>query len=469
MDADQCAKVKVPLDYAQPAGEQIDLVVGRIRATNQAMRIGSLFMNPGGPGAPGVTGGFIDGMRQALSPQVRARFDLVSWDPRGVPSSTAVDCKATPTISTIQRTYEDSPATPDKDKLRAAYQGWVSQCNRNTAKMMPFVSTEATTSDLEILRRAVGDAKLSYVGFSAGTLIGLRYLLRYPERTRALVVDGVDTVWREDIQPAETELAVDHALSAFLDWCAQARVTDCPFGRGQGMIPAAAYDALVRALKTRPLTTTMTGRTLNYVQFQFGVQTFLYDELAWPDLATALESARRGDGTAMLQSADDYLGPDDSRQDPFFVILCTDFDPVTEAQVEVVATRLQNARFALPYANLACVGWSQSNRTPKGGTPGAIPPVVLIGSTGDPATPYRWATSTAARLPGSVLLTSVAFTHTAYALADRCIDGPVDAYLIDGTVPRPGIRCVGPPPGAMPLAFAPDTTAARPRVWHRGR
>ena len=183
-DLDDCARVKVPLDYARPDGEQIELFVARVRASNPARRIGSLFFNPGGPGEPGASDGTLINQAEDASEEIRARFDLVSWDPRGVPASNAVDCQAMPSLVEIDKLF-DLTETTQKEALTAAYKTWVDTCKAN-GKLLPVAGYDSTVSDLEILRRAVGDARLSFVGFSYGTTIGLQYLMRYPDRVRAM-------------------------------------------------------------------------------------------------------------------------------------------------------------------------------------------------------------------------------------------------------------------------------------------
>jgi pimeloyl-ACP methyl ester carboxylesterase len=242
----------VPLDYADPGGRQIELFVARVRATDPGRKIGSLFTNPGGPGAGGVSGGFLAGLSSVLRPEMQARFDLVSWDPRGVPDSEAVDCKAMPTIEALAAGYDHSPGTSDRDTLVAAYARWVEQCKASAGDFLPFIGTSSTVSDLELLRRAVGDATLTYLGLSYGTAIGLQYYLRYPRRVRALVPDGVEPIWPEDIGDADQDQAFDAALTAFFDWCGRAAARDCPFARATAS-KAAAFDALEMAVAARPV------------------------------------------------------------------------------------------------------------------------------------------------------------------------------------------------------------------------
>jgi pimeloyl-ACP methyl ester carboxylesterase len=449
-DLDDCARLKVPLDYARPDGEQIELLVARMRASDPGRRIGTLFANPGGPGEPGVSGDFLSALADGLSTEIRARFDVVSWDPRGVAASTAVDCMAMPSLPEIQRSHDLSAGTTQKDALTAAYRGWVESCKAKS-KLLPFVGTSATVFDLELLRRAVGDAKLTFVGFSYGTRIGLHYLLRFPERVRALVLDAVDAVWPEHFQETDQDQAFDVALNAFFEWCGRASEVDCPFAR-ENPDRAAAFDALVAAIKVNPVPAPrFPGQSVTATLLPWSVAFYLYGEGGWPYLGAALERARMGVGNRLFEAAELYLGPIGPAQDAANAIDCGDRDPVTAAMVEAHAQKVASSRIAVPYDRMSCVGWPVANLTPRPGpVPATIPPVVLVGSTGDPAAPYSWATAAAGKLPGSTLITAVAYDHTSYGYGVPCIDGPVDAYLLQGTIPAAGIRCEFPDPVMEP-------------------
>jgi pimeloyl-ACP methyl ester carboxylesterase len=448
-DLDDCARLTVPLDYARPDGEKVELLVARMRARDPARRIGSLFLNPGGRGQPGVSSGFLSAQASSLTPEIRARFDLLSWDPRGAGASTALDCMATPSLIEIQRTHDLSPGTTQKDALTAAYRTWVDTCQAKS-RLLPFVSTRAAVSDLEILRRAVGDAKLSFVGASQGTRIGAHYLLRFPERVRALVLDGVDSIWPEDAQDADQDLAVEAALNAFFEWCGRASAVDCPFAR-ESADRAAAYDALVAAIKANPLPAPrFPGQSVTATLLPWSMRLYLYNEGSWPFLGDALERARMGQGNRLFEAAELLLGPIGPGQDIASAIECSDGRPVTATRVQEHAQKVAASRIAVPYARMSCVGWPVADLTPRPDAVSSPPPVVLIGHTGDPVTPYRWATAAAGRLPGSTLMTAVAHDHISYGYGEPCIDGPVNAYLLQGTPPAAGIRCEFPDPTLQP-------------------
>ena len=446
LNLDDCARVKVPLDYGQPSGEQLELVVARLRALDPARRIGSLLIVPGGPGLGAVTEGDLAYWAADFSPEIRARFDLVSWDPRGNPTSPAIDCKATPSLPEIDLTYDLSPQTTQKEALVAAYRGWVESCKTNNPKLLPFIGTDATVSDLEILRRAVGDAKLTLIGFSYGTTVGLHYLLRYPERVRTMVLESVEDVWAPSVTSIDSDLEYEAALEAFFEWCGRAAAVDCPFDLDNPN-KAAAYDALVETIRVTPVAAPrFPGKSVNVAMMRWGVGWYLDQEFSWPYLGAALERARMGVGNRLYEASVLAVGEPGPVEDPSISITCGDGDPVTVSQLDEMAAKLAKTRIAVPYAVTACVGWPVANLLRKpAAVPPQIPPVVLLAGTG-----HKWATSVAARLPGSTVLTTVAYNHGLYLNDDACIDGPVDAYLLEGKIPAEGIRCERPDPTAPP-------------------
>jgi pimeloyl-ACP methyl ester carboxylesterase len=394
---------------------------------------------------------------------MQARFDVVSWDPRGVPLSDAVDCQARPAVDELEAKYDHSPGTPDRDTLVAAYARWVEQCKAGAGDLLPFVGTSATVSDLEVLRRAVGDPKLSYLGLSYGSDIGLHYYLRYPERVRAVVVDGVESIWPDDIGDADQDRSFDAALTAFFDWCGRAAARDCPFARATAS-KAAAFDALEMALAAKPVPAG-NGRTLNVALFKWGVSNYLYQQGSWPALAASLEAARTGNGATLVATALDYLSGGGFGQDPSYAIDCGDHGPVSLKDVDDYAAQLAGLRIVLPYARLSCVGWPVTHLTVPPPIPGGpLPPILLVGTAGDPATPYKWATAVKARLSNATLLTSEGYTHTAYTSGRACIVNPVDAFFLAGTVPAAGIRCpVNEPTAALKSTLASGPVGLHPR------
>jgi pimeloyl-ACP methyl ester carboxylesterase len=456
---DDCGTVNVPLDYLHPDGEQITLRLGRLKAKDPKGRIGSVLMNPGGPGESGLQ--FLLAFAPDFTQELRTHFDLVAWDPRGVPESTAVDCKATPSMPEIELTYDTTAKTAQKDVVKQVYKTWVSQCRTNS-RLLPFVSTDDTVSDLELLRAALGDAKLSYVGFSYGTAIGQHYLLRYPDRVRAMVLDGVDTLFPVEGNVQQVD-GFEGALAGFMNWCAGATAKQCPFARDTPN-RIEAFDALFEALRTKPVAIG-NGKQLTFAAAQFGVLGHLYAQAEWPELAAALEEARLGKGDRLYGAGASFVGPPGPAEDPFLSILCADGGGYTEADVDRWAGS-SKGRFSSPYGAMVCVGWPVANLTRDPVVPPMLPPVVLVGTTGDPATPYAWAVSAAKHLPGSVLLTSKSFTHTAYLYGDPCIDKPVDDYLVTGTLPPAGIACTPPEANALPagtVALERRAPRLRPR------
>ena len=443
----QCAHLRVPLDESTPAGPTISLALVRLPASGPGPRIGSLLVNPGGPGASGVQ--FVEQSATTLPAAIRARFDIVGWDPRGVGGSAPVEC-----TSNLDAYYDldFSPRTAAaRQALDAGVQSLVNQCAARDGAELPYLSSERTAGDMDRIRAALGDAKLTYVGFSYGTYLGSLYADRYPAHVRAMVLDGaVDPALSAAAQQIQQAQGFEQDLDMFLQSCS----TDptCAFRNGGDA--GAAYDRLRAQLGGSPIPAPGAGRgrTLDATEFDIGVTQFLYaGRSAWPALAQAVEAAAHGDGSAMLQSSDEYTGRSpngtyDQSLEAFLAIGCLDGPDVgglaglrvIEDQAAAVAPRLGRS---VVNNSLACAVWP----VPVQGAPvphalGA-PPIVVIGNTSDPATPYAWAQGLSHELSSAALLTVNSDQHTAYASGNRCVDATVNRYLLTRVPPTPGAHC----------------------------
>lgn len=443
----QCGTLAVPVDYSDPAGPALDLAVAREKARDPSQRIGSLVVNPGGPGAPGIP--YMKSVADTLPRELRDRFDLVSFDPRGVSESGAVRCGAD-----IDPLFDQSfsPTTAaERDALVAAYRSIVDACVRDSAALLPHVSTVDTARDLDRLRAALGDRKLTYVGESYGTYLGTIYATLFPRRVRALVLDGA-------IDPAADGAAVtlgqargfEHALDDFLADCAKQR--GCAFHNGGQ--PGAAYDALRKRAGRTPLVALHSaGRTVNDTRFDAAVIESLYDGRAgWESFGDALAQAQKGDASTLLGLADNFVGREASGMqhdalDAFWAISCLDGPLVGDLDV---AARLQaQATEAAPRLgaflvnfSLACSIWPVPPVTPPGPlTAAGAPPLLVIGTTNDPATPLVSAESLAHELDRSALLVAEGEQHTSFGVGNQCADRVVTKYLVDRILPSRGTRC----------------------------
>lgn len=444
-DGFECATLPVQLVEDDPGKGTIDLALTRRTATDTDNRIGSLIVNPGGPGASAVD--YLQAAWTNIPAPVRARFDLVAFDPRGVGRSAPVRCADTAELDTY---FALDPSPDDPDELAALVDGnaeLAAGCEQKSGKILPHVSTIDTARDLDTVRAAVGDDKLSYLGYSYGTTLGATYLDRYPTRVRAMVLDGgIDPTLTWNAFLAGQSTGFDRALEAFLANCQRTR---CAFSKAVEGDLTKAYDELAARVEDAPLATGE-KRELGPGEFSLGVGAGLYSKNSgWPAIAAGLAAAQDGDGSVLLQLNDSYLdrGPDGYKNvsEANFAVNCLDRPWPTEvAAYTALADRIGTSapRFgpAIALSGLGCASWPVSPvSTPHPVSGKGAPPIVVIGTTGDPATPYSWSVALAGQLDSGVLLTHEGDGHTVYRVgAPGCITTPVDRYLLTAKAPEPG-------------------------------
>ncbi len=442
----ECASLSVPLDVTRPNGPRISLALARLPAVHKP--VGVLFTNPGGPGGSGV-----DFLRQAdeVFPQeIRDSFDIVSWDPRGVGASSPVFCG-----DELDAFYavDHNPQTPAAVARNvAASRTFVATCAKNSAAILPFVSTAATVHDLDSIREAMGAEQISYVGFSYGTLIGTEYADEFPAHVRAMVLDGaIDPARSYADSTIDQAKSFDADLGAFFAHCRAD--PSCAFARGAD--PAAAYADLVRTIGEEPVPATVKGehRTLGPGELDLGVASALYSGAdGYDDLAAALAQAAQGMGDKMLALTDAYTdrmagGKYSNETAAMYAVGCIDSpSPNTVGAVQQLAAR---AAKVAPYfgastvwLGLPCTLWpvAAQGKVAPIHAPDA-PPIVVVSTLNDPATPYAWGKSLAAELRSGRLLTAAGASHTSYGLANTCVNTIVDRYLLKLDVPARNARC----------------------------
>ena len=296
----------MPFDYAKPDGRRFTLPVVKLPAADPAHRIGALVINPGGPGASGVQ--YALGARLEFPAAVLARFDIVGFDPRGAGASQpALNCEDGPQLDAFFAT-DDEPAYPAQvARVVAASEQFAAQCERNSGALLPYVGTPNAARDMDVLRAALGESRLTYLGKSYGTYLGAWYAQLFPHRVRALVLDGA-------VDPATSSLdatvaqaqGFQGAFGSFAAWCLAA--AGCPLGRS-----VAGAEAKVEALITRansaPLANRLgDGQVADGAMLLYGVADALYSRSTWPTLEAALASAFAGDGTGLLELANQLYG-----------------------------------------------------------------------------------------------------------------------------------------------------------------
>ena len=437
-----CATLPVPLVEDEPAGETVDLAVVRRKATGS--RLGSLVVNPGGPGASAV--GYLRAAWSSVPERVRERFDLVAVDPRGVGQSAPVRCADTAGLDA----YFALDPTPDDAEELAAYErgnaALARACGERNADLLPHLSTRVAAGDLDRLRASLGDARLTYLGYSYGTSIGAQYLDRFPTRVRAMVLDGaLDPTLSWDALLEGQSRGFDAALEAFLEDCERTR---CSFRRDVEGDLLAAFDRLSASVDAMPLTA---ARPVGEGEFALGVLAALYSEDSWPVLSDALVQAGSGKGAGLLALADSYLERTEQGysnvSEANLAVNCIDRPWPRESRpflalAERVAADSPRFGPAIALSGLACASWPvPPTAEPRAVTAPGSPPVLVVGTTGDPATPYAWSQALAGQLSRGVLLTYEGEGHTVYRVgAPGCVLDVVDTYLLTARAPAPR-RC----------------------------
>ncbi|MGW4649643.1 alpha/beta hydrolase [Kitasatospora sp. NPDC004289] len=449
----ECATFKVPLDYAAPSGGDLTLAAARKPATTRPggrAKLGSLLLNPGGPGASAVD--YVEAVAKGYDAEVRAGYDLVGLDPRGVGRSRPVTCLSGPRMDA----YTAVDITPDDqseiDALVASDKEFAEGCKQNAGAVLGHVSTVESARDLDVLRALVGDEKISYLGKSYGTFLGATYAGLYPAKVGRMVLDGAMDPALDAVAGNRTQAAgFETAWSAFAKDCAK-HGGECALGDTEQKAGEQLL-ALFKQLDGAPLPTSDPARKLTEAQATTGVIHAMYAEFLWPQLRTVLTSAKAGDGTGLLKLSDQYYERESDGSYPNLMyanmaVNCLDlpapFASPAEAAAAVPDFEKASAHFGrdMAWMALACAYWP----VPATGAPHTIAaagsaPIVVVGTTRDPATPYAWAQSLADQLDSGRLLTYDGDGHTAYGRRNTCVDGAVNRYLLGGDAPADGTRC----------------------------
>ena len=459
-DGLDCATVAVPRNYGRPMGATFEIALVRSPAAVRSQRLGSVFVNPGGPGGSGVAlvrglaenQGFEDGPFAELN----RRLDVVGFDPRGVGASRpSIQCLTDQEAAAQFSLRLPTPETVDVPALASWAHQWIFKCLARNASVLPYVSTGNAARDLDVLRAAVGDDALTYLGYSYGTLLGATYASLFPRRTRALVLDGaIDaSTWiRRPLEATREEAAAfERALNRYFA-CAGAGRVDCAFSDED---PEVAFDDLVDRLNRRPIAGAPGDlRPVSGDTVLLAAEVALYDRSWWALLTVALELADAGIGGPVQRLADLHwgIGTDgsyDHQLDRFLAISGLDQRHPSDLRSYLTASEDNYAMFPhfwwgsgyldLPWGLLP-TGHNGAFAGPFELRPSA-PTALVVGTTFDPATPYIWARRLTAELGNARLLTMVGDGHTAFGGNSPCIDDAVVAYVENLTLPAAGTRC----------------------------
>ncbi|WP_035863944.1 alpha/beta hydrolase [Kitasatospora cheerisanensis] len=445
----ECTSFKVPLDYAHPGdGHDIELSAIRKPATDKAHRQGSLLLNPGGPGGSAVD--YVQSVASRYDANVRAGFDLVGFDPRGVGKSAPITCLTGERMDA----YAATDITPDDqseiDALVAVDKEFAAGCSAKAGELLGHVSTVEAARDMDVLRALVGDQKLAYVGKSYGTFLGATYAGLFPSKVGKMVLDGAMDPSLDSVTGNLTQAGgFETAWTAFAKDCVKRE--DCPVGRTE-QEAGDKLAALFKKIDAQPLPTD-TNRPLTEAQALTGVAEAMYAEALWPHLRTALATAQAGNGSGLLQLADEYYsrsedGSYDNLMYANMAVNCVDL-PASFADPAAVAAAVPSFEKAAPHFGrdmawmaLGCAYWPvKATGAPHTVRAAGSAPIVVVGTTRDPATPYAWAKSLAGQLEAGRLLTYEGDGHTAYGRHNACVDEAVNRYLLGGAAPENGKVC----------------------------
>ncbi len=437
----QCGSVTAPLDYANPAGATLQIAVARHPAEVPSERIGTLVINPGGPGGSGIDD--LPNELSVLTPGLLDRFDIVSFDPRGVERSSPVTCSVG-SGSPSGPVADPVPSTPSQQQaLLQDDRQFASACQQASGNILPYVGTVDTARDLDRIRQAVGDAGLTYVGHSYGTLLGATYAELFPTHVRAMVLDAAIDPALSTVQYVKDQSnSLEAELQAFFAWCAgNAGCAWRPVGD-----PTAAVLALIQRAAASPLPSTgagVAGPGALYDTLLAGLES----QSSWSSLAGALAQAAGGSGSAASAMSGRYdAGGSTNGAVAEQAIDCLDH-PTDRDPSSYPALAAQAGASApvfgplLTWGLLGCATWPVlPTRTPAPASDPGAPPILVVGTTDDPVTPYKWAVGLAGELTGGALLTWQGRSHVAYFYSP-CVRAAYQTYLVSGVTPAPGATC----------------------------
>ena len=438
---DECARINVPLDYAHPDGKAISLSVLKVPAADTSKRVGSLVVNPGGPGGSGVD--YAVNWSAYFGPELHRAFDIVGFDPRGVGRSTPVECLSDAQLDHFVATDPDPDTTAEIKQSDALLKQFGDGCVRKSGALAAHISTEEAAKDMDVLRAVLGDAKLTYFGASYGTFLGATYANLFPHNVGRMVLDGA-------IDPSLSTLNLnlvqahgfEVALRAYVGHCVDAG--GCFLG-GSVDEGTARIRKFLAATEAKPLPGDST-RKLTAGLAVLGIWAPLYNKDYWPLLDNALRAAFGGDGGQLLNLADAYSsrGPNgyyDNSFEALYAVNCLDHDDsIPSLKVPSYIPRFEKASptfgAIFAFGLSSCATWPiHTHRVPEPIHAPGSPPILVVGTTRDPATPVTWAEALAKQLDHGILVKRNGDGHTGYHRGSQCVDTTVESYLVSGTVP----------------------------------
>ncbi|MEO8262061.1 MAG: alpha/beta hydrolase [Pseudolysinimonas sp.] len=447
----ECAELKAPVDWTEPDGDQITLAIDRHKARGTSM--GSLLINPGGPGGSGYD--FAQGFTGSAG--VYANYDIVGFDPRGVGRSTPIICFTDDADrdEMIYGTYDDPYGSEGwQTELAARQKKWVDACAENTGDLLAHIDTVSVAHDMDMIRAVLGDDKINYLGYSFGTYIGTVYAELFPDKVGRMVLDGAVEPPFGSFDELATQMAgFDSAFTAYMQDCLSSG--DCPF---DGPLQNALAEAHGLALSVDGQNLTSSdGRVLDSATVGTGIALTLYNQSNWFYLTQAFSDLQNGDPEFMFSLADSYNGRSggayaDRSLDVYFAVTCAegtigtdDVDLLEGLSIMDQKGPIVGGILALDdYVLLeeACSQWPYPRPDfPETFDAEGAPPILVIGTTNDPATPYAQSVALADELSSGVMITYNGEGHTVYGNGVACIDDLVDDYFVKDVVPTSDPNC----------------------------
>ncbi len=449
----ECATVRVPLDWTKPRGDTIGIAINRSPAADPANSLGSLLINPGGPGASGLD--LTENFVASAGADLLDRYDVIGFDPRGVGASAPVTCGDAATLDEFVTTDFPLDTQDDVDAAHARNKEYAALCEKESGAIATNVDTVSAARDMDVIRAVLGDEKLNYLGYSYGTQLGATYAALYPTNVGRMTLDGVvDFLLPTEEIAAGQAAGFEGALTAYVEDCLKVPAT-CPLTgtvkQAKNQIRTIAQGAIANPWPSDD------GIEVNGNLTLYGIIVTLYDEKSWEYLSIALEEIlTKSTATVMGRLADFYLDRDSTTGQyssnstaVFPVIGCLDEIkdvPWDLARVQSFQTLMDAASPTFGWwfgLSVGCDSWPTDAHEHVTSLDPTIDagPILVIGTTNDPATPYQWAKSLAGKLGDATLLTYDGEGHTAYGRSNACIIDAVDGYMVDGVMPDSGKTC----------------------------